>query len=185
MTWNLQEFLNAYNDEGDPHALRRIVLPGTTDSQHTQFILVQAGNRAVLLDVHPFDDYLTVDLHPFIDGQDATAGVFGMSTRSIDRLLEVTPSSAAAVIVFPDEFDPEAAVKALRAAKKHRGGVLLVVVTHDPRRFEELAGDTEQDDSVVVLAKPAWAWTILDTIRARLDAKPADPPKSQRKESRS
>lgn len=102
------------------------------------------------------------------------AGLIGNSTRAIDRLLEMTPPSAAAVIAFPDEFDPDVALKALHAAKRRRVEVLFVVVTSEPQRFEELAPGGHGEASVVILAKPAWAWTILDTIRTKLEPRPAD-----------
>jgi hypothetical protein len=95
-------------------------------------------------------------------------GVLGNSTGAIDRLLEVTPPSAAAVIVFPDEYEPGAAMAAVREASRQRPDILLVVVTSEPGRFDKLAGGADGEGSLLVMAKPAWAWTILDAIRARL-----------------
>ncbi|HXX67401.1 MAG TPA: hypothetical protein VEK07_09480 [Polyangiaceae bacterium] len=105
------------------------------------------------------------------------AGVFSNGTRDVERLVEMTPPSAAAAVVFPDEFDPEAVEAALRTARKQRPDLLLVVVTNEPRRFDKLQrGSAEEEDGLLVMAKPAWAWTILDAIRAKLDAARGVPP---------
>ena len=47
----------------------------------------------------------------------------------------MTPPAAAAVILFPDEYGPDAAIGALAALRKARPDVLAVIVTNDPRRF--------------------------------------------------
>jgi hypothetical protein len=99
------------------------------------------------------------------------AGVFANGTRMVDRVLEMTPPSSAAVILFPDDFPEEEVVKALAALRRERPNVLAVIVTHEPQRFEHVAGTRgSQDLAPLVIPKPAWAWTILDAVRARLDA---------------
>jgi hypothetical protein len=96
-------------------------------------------------------------------------GVFANSTRSIEHLLDTTPPSTAAAIVFPDEFQAAAVISALATAKKQRPDVLVVVITNEPSRFDKLAGGVGASEGLLVMAKPVWAWTILDAIRARLD----------------
>jgi hypothetical protein len=98
------------------------------------------------------------------------AGVVANGTRAVDRVLEVTPPSAAAVILFPDEYGEAAVTRALAALHRERPGVLAVVVTHAPHRFERLSGVASGDGSPLVIPKPTWAWTILDAVRARLDS---------------
>jgi hypothetical protein len=99
------------------------------------------------------------------------AGVFANGTRMVDRVLEMTPPSSAALIVFPDDFPEEAVSRALAALQRERPNVLAVIVTHEPQRFENVAGTRgSQVLAPLVIPKPAWAWTILDAVRARLDA---------------
>lgn len=99
------------------------------------------------------------------------AGVFANGTRMVDRVLEMTPPACAAVILFPDDFPEEAVVKALAALQRERPNVLAVIVSQEPQRFEHVAGTRgSQDLAPLVIPKPAWAWTILDAVRARLDA---------------
>jgi hypothetical protein len=89
----------------------------------------------------------------------------------IDRLLEMTPPSSAAVILFPDDYADGAVAKALGELQRERPDVLAVIVSQEPRRFEQLAGTGRPHRaSPLVIPKPAWAWTILDAIRARLDS---------------
>jgi hypothetical protein len=98
------------------------------------------------------------------------AGLFTTTTGALDRVLEVTPSAAAAVIVFPDEYEIGVARHALARLKSDRAETLRVIVTNEPRRFEEADVEPPPVTAPLVLAKPAWAWTILDAVRIRLDA---------------
>jgi len=47
--------------------------------------------------------------------------------------------------------------------------VLAVIVTNEPHRFTEATAEADLATSPLVMAKPAWAWTILDAVRARLE----------------
>jgi hypothetical protein len=106
------------------------------------------------------------ELETYLSG----AGVVVQGTRLIDRVLEMTPPSSTAVVMFPDGYRIEAVEKALTALHSQRPSVLAVLVTNDPRRFgHPSALDSEQ---ALVIPKPAWAWTILDTVRARSDSDP-------------
>jgi hypothetical protein len=98
------------------------------------------------------------------------AGVLANTTAVLERVVEMTPPAAAAVILFPDEYEPAVARAALGRLKNARPNVLAVIVTHEPRRFEEADPDDPRVGAPLVLAKPAWAWTILDAVRARLQA---------------
>jgi hypothetical protein len=98
------------------------------------------------------------------------AGVSANGTRLIERVIEMTPPSAVAVILFPDEYADAAVTRALVALHKGRPTVLAVIVTNEPHRFERVAGTGTVDSAPLVIPKPAWAWTILDAVRARLDS---------------
>jgi hypothetical protein len=94
-------------------------------------------------------------------------GVAANGTRELERVVEMTPPSATAVIVFPDEYAQLAVDKALLALHRDRSRALVVIVTHEPQRFE--AHTTRSGASPpLVIPKPAWAWTIVDAVRARL-----------------
>jgi hypothetical protein len=103
------------------------------------------------------------------------AGVATATTGAIERLIEVTPASAAAVILFPDEYSADLAITALGALSRLRPDVLPVIVTNEPRRFVEASSDEDLAVSPLVMPKPAWAWTILDAVRTRLDTRPREP----------
>jgi hypothetical protein len=44
-----------------------------------------------------------------------------------------------------------------------------VMVTGEPKRFAEALVHGEGHSQALVVAKPAWGWTILDAIRGRLE----------------
>jgi hypothetical protein len=99
------------------------------------------------------------------------AGVAANGTRMVDRVLEMTAPSSAAVILFPDDYPKEAVAIALGALQRERPDVLAVIVSQEPWRFEQLTGaGSSQHPAPLVIPKPAWAWTILDAVRARLDS---------------
>ena len=95
------------------------------------------------------------------------AGVIVCGTRRIELCLEIVPPASSAVVFFPDDFPSSALIAALAAMRRNRPTALVVLVTSAPRRFENLARDGHP--ASLVLAKPAWGWTLLDAIRGRLD----------------
>jgi hypothetical protein len=95
------------------------------------------------------------------------AGIAASGTRALEQVAEITPPSSTAVIVFPDEYAHAVVDKALSALRRDRSRLLVVVVTHEPHRFERPAGRAGASGTLVI-PKPAWAWTILDAVRARL-----------------
>lgn len=98
------------------------------------------------------------------------AGVATSTTPRVDRVLEVTPRSSAAVILFPDGYGQEGVLKALAALGRERPDVLTVLVTNEPRRFCRIAGCRSLRTGPLVVSKPPWAWALLDIVRARLEA---------------
>lgn len=98
------------------------------------------------------------------------AGVLADTTEALERVVDMTHPLAAAVILFPDEYEPAVAKEALGLLKSARPNVLAVIVTHEPHRFEKSDEARMGVGAPLVLAKPAWAWTILDAVRARLQA---------------
>lgn len=103
------------------------------------------------------------------------AGLTTSGTRSVEGLADRSSPLSSVVVVFPDDFRPDAVVAALLALRTQRPKTLPVLVTKEPRRFETLpmrgAGGLEP----LVIPKPVWGWTILDAIRARLDAEGVEP----------
>lgn len=95
------------------------------------------------------------------------AGVETATTRALEKLDAATPARAAAVVVFPDDFDFEGVVRHVGALAAGRPDLLVVFVTKDPKRFDAL--ELSPAVAVLVIPRPAWGWTILDAVRARLD----------------
>jgi hypothetical protein len=99
------------------------------------------------------------------------AGVAANGTRMVDRVLEMTPPSSSAVILFPDDYPEEVVAIALGGLRRERPDLLAVIVSQEPKRFEQLTeAGSSRHRAPLVIPKPAWAWTILDALRARLDS---------------
>lgn len=74
---NLDEFMAAYDPEG-----RRVIFETAASRDregNSPFIVIHSGRYVMVLSPMIFDDHLCLDVHPFLDGQDATAGVYGMT----------------------------------------------------------------------------------------------------------
>lgn len=107
-----------------------------------------------------------------LDGLQAylnAAGVAARCTREIDDCSRLASANTRAFVVFPDDFSRERVVAAIAELTSKRPSALPVLITAHPNRFAELL----DADKVLVVARPVWGWTILDAIRAHLEAVPA------------
>lgn len=99
------------------------------------------------------------------------AGVRTTGATDLAHLSAGVPADSVVVVVFPDDFMFLAVAAEVASLRTARADMLVVLVTNDARRFEALPTiDTGYDP--VVIPKPAWGWTILETIHARLEAGP-------------
>lgn len=96
------------------------------------------------------------------------AGVVTTGTLQIEQSPKLCRVNSA-LVFFPDDFDWDSVVTALRECRRLKPQMLPVLVTQHPQRFEALVWPGEGALPLVV-PKPAWGFTILDAIRARLDA---------------
>jgi hypothetical protein len=94
----------------------------------------------------------------------SSAGVRARCTRDVAECARFAPATTTAFVLFPDDFQWEKVAAAIGELRELRPRALRVLVTSHPRRLEELASA----DSDVVVARPAWGWTILDAIRAHV-----------------
>ena len=100
-------------------------------------------------------------LHSYL----SSAGVNARCTRDVGECVRSAPATTMAFVLFPDDFLWDSVAAAISELRELRPRALRVLVTSQPRRFEELASP----DSDVIVARPAWGWTILDAIRAHFD----------------
>jgi hypothetical protein len=98
------------------------------------------------------------------------AGIAGRGTRAIE---EASSARSPVVVLFPDDYDRVLVLSLLTTLRAEHPSVLPVVVTSDPRSFERLVSSGEPAP-ILVVPKPAWGWTILDAIRARLSTDGGD-----------
>jgi DNA-binding response OmpR family regulator len=102
---------------------------------------------------------------PLVEAYLRRAGVAVHVSRGIDRANDAAAPASAALVVFADDFDLDAVESVASRVRNDRSASLVVIVTAEPRSLLDRAafGDA------VVLPKPAWGWTVLDAIRARLE----------------
>lgn len=74
---NLADFLADYNGKNE-HPTITIDVPNSNDGP-SPFIILRHGDKTVIVNPLGLGDHLSVDIHSFVGGEDATAGVFGMS----------------------------------------------------------------------------------------------------------
>lgn len=72
---NLADFLAEYNPN-EEHPVTEI---NVTQEGPSPFIIIRHGDKTVIVNPLGLGDHLSVDIHSFVAGEDATAGVFGMS----------------------------------------------------------------------------------------------------------
>ena len=160
----LAGFLSAYDPDGT-----RVIADITTerdDDGNSPFVIVRHGEFTAVLALMPFTasagdpgSHLCIDIHPFVNGLDAAAGVFGMTEGSRVRFPEVTglhshgwPAARLVSVLIgrqEDAGDPDAQrvfSAALAAALK--------------RVAENGFGECVDDDAIIELAAVAYLGAI-------------------------
>lgn len=99
------------------------------------------------------------------------AGIAAHGTRHLVGS-RIEPSMEA-VVVFPDDFGTSDVIALVVRLVRARERIRCLLVTRDPRGLQALLASTGIDDAclarTIVIAKPAWGWTILDGLRTRLE----------------
>jgi hypothetical protein len=105
-----------------------------------------------------------------LDGVHAYLTQFGLSASGTRYLSETKdlPMDVAAAVLFPDDFEPTDVKAAIGALQRGRPKVLIVLVTGAPQRFGDLACENAERAALIVLAKPALGWTLVDLLRAHM-----------------
>jgi hypothetical protein len=98
------------------------------------------------------------------------AGLAARCTREVEGCAKLAPSRTLAFVLFPDDFPWESVMATLADFAEQRPLALPVLVTAQPQRFERLTSA----EHVLIVPRPVWGWTILDAIRAHLEAQGAN-----------
>lgn len=97
------------------------------------------------------------------------AGLTAHAARNLQAAV-LESAAVSAVVLFPDDF-PQAEIEAaVERITRSRPNVLPVLITQAPHRFSSLLNNTTARVTPRIIPKPAWGWTILDTIRALVEA---------------
>lgn len=79
------------------------------------------------------------------------------------------PAQTAAVVLFPDDFEVGESVRCASSLRAALPALLILLVTSNPQRFGLALEPDGRSVTPVTLARPAFAWTILDTIRSHAE----------------
>lgn len=120
-----------------------------TSSSKQQHVLIVASSLQTIADLKA---YLT------------QSGLTSAGTRHLEELL-FTPLSLDAVVVFPDDFDTDELTKTLQSLRRAKPRLLIVVITSAPQQLLAALDVDGRSRQPLVLAKPAFGWTVLDAIR--------------------
>jgi hypothetical protein len=95
------------------------------------------------------------------------AGVPARATRRLgDAWLR---GSSEALVLLPDDFETGQVTDGLSRLLSLPRCPLVIVITAGPRLYEPLIESCGNPESVVLMPKPVWGWTILDLLRAWKD----------------
>jgi len=127
----------------------------------------QAASSSVVIIA---DSRETIDgLQQYFQG----AGIASTTTRVLRDAPSVS-HAATTMVLFPDEFPAEDVTSGISSLRKKRPKLLIVVVTNAPQRIAS-ALQPERDSVIpVVLLKPVFGWTILDSIREHVHSETRD-----------
>lgn len=145
-----------------PPILRR---DGAFSGRILRGIRVALGRTEMRIDPTATDVVIVCSNPETLDGLQAYllgAGVRAKSLRDIEDCVRTAPASAVAFVLFPDDYRWETVLSTLASLTEKRPRVLPVLVTAHPRRFDGLV----DPEHVVVVARPAWGWTIAEAIRS-------------------
>lgn len=92
----------------------------------------------------------------------------GVEARATRRLAEAWGRPAnECVVLLPDDFSVGEVTDGLVELICRASSPFLIVVTAGPRLYEPLIEGLGRRESVVIMPKPVWGWTILDLLRQR------------------
>jgi hypothetical protein len=95
------------------------------------------------------------------------AGITTYGSRQLEAPLLMS-RPLAAVVLFPDDFSIGDVLDLVTRLLRARPNVRALIVTGDPRRYEPLVASHALSTGPMIIPKPAWGWTILESIRADL-----------------
>jgi len=94
----------------------------------------------------------------------------GVPVRGTRRLGDAwLRGGSEALVLLPDDFDAGEVTDGLSRLLSLARCPLVIVITAGPRLYEPLVEGFGSPESVVLMPKPVWGWTILDLLRAWKD----------------
>jgi hypothetical protein len=109
------------------------------------------------------DDTTLIRLRHYLE----RGGVRARATRLLQDAWREAPRCAA-LVLMADDFDLREVAAGLYGLCSRSPTPFVIIVTSVRQHFEPTIQSFDHPESVVIIPKPAWGWTILDLIRSRL-----------------
>ncbi len=97
------------------------------------------------------------------------SGVLARASDAIAGASLVEPTTSA-VILFPDDYEEADVTTTISALRRAHPRVLLLLVTRETHKRERALAPDGRSRLPLVLPRPSFGWSILDTIRAHAHA---------------
>lgn len=94
----------------------------------------------------------------------SAAGLEARATRSLSEGT-ANPTASDVLVIFPDEFRTEEVLETIEALQKGYPELKLLLITSTPQHYQT-SRLMDAAQSLILLPKPAFGWSILDAIRA-------------------
>lgn len=92
----------------------------------------------------------------------------GVETQATRQLADAWGRPAdECIVLLPDDFNAGEVTDGLVQLLSSASSPLVIIVTAGPRLYEPLIESLSHRESVVIMPKPVWGWTILDLLRQR------------------
>jgi hypothetical protein len=112
-------------------------------------VCVLSGNPKTLGELRAYFDRVGIPAHG------------SKLVRDAERIAAATT----AVVLFPDDFELAEVEASLRALRRDRPHVVVVLITREPARLGAAIAPDGRSIPPIVLPRPSFGWTILDAIR--------------------
>jgi hypothetical protein len=134
--------------------------PVVSHTPNPSYVAVVADNQQTLDNLHSYFERV---------------GIASSGSRELGNAARL-PSSVAALVLFPDDFERRAVEAFILALRSSRPKLLILLVTSTPQHLGTAVEPDGRSVPPLVLPRPAFGWTILDAIRARAPDPDADYP---------
>jgi hypothetical protein len=98
----------------------------------------------------------------------------GIGSIALRALSGALMPAITALVLFPDEFPATHVVTRVSALRRNRPSLFIIIVTSAPQRIASALRTERGSPIPLVLQKPVFGWSIVDSIRAHWQREASD-----------